>query len=243
MIRHAIKILLISAGLFAAVLAVSARADHLPPGVKIIHVRQPSYMQKVPGQSTYTKENLDAAEELAKIGDAEAQSNLGVMLASNGNYKEAAFWYKKAALSGISTAMYNLGVLYFNGQGVDKSYSEAHRWFAHAAERGNPYAQLQLGLMSLTGQGLPKDKEQEFYWYRKAAMQGLPAAAYNLAVMYHNGDGTKQDEVRAYAWMLLAGKGGIDTSSALPIIAQGMSSDDIAKAQSLSRRLLGDPVP
>jgi hypothetical protein len=42
---------------------------------------------------------------------------------------------------------------------------------------------------------------------------------------------------------LLADKGGIDTSEALPIVAQSMSADDIAKAQRLSRTLLGDPVP
>lgn len=243
MTRQLAKTLLVSAMLFAGISSLSAQADHLPPGVQVIHMRQPAYMQKVPGQSTYTKENLEAAEELAKVGDAEAQSNLGVMLASNGDYVEASHWYKQAALSGISTAMYNLGVLYFNGQGVPKDYKEAQRWFYSAAKRGNAYAQLQLGLMSLTGQGMPKDPAQEFYWYKKAAGQGLPAAEYDLAVMYHNGDGIERDEIHAYAWLLLAEKGGIDVTEAMPIVAQSMSADDIAKAQKLSRSLLGDPVP
>lgn len=243
MSHHFVKSILIPAVLLGSVCCPPAQADHLPPGVKIIHIRQPAYMQKVPGQSTYSKENLAAAEELAKVGDAEAQSNLGVMLASNGNYKEASYWYKQAALAGVSTAMYNLGVLYFNGQGVPQDYSIAHRWFDSAAKRGNAYAQLQLGLMSLTGQGMPKDPNQEFYWYMRAAQQGLPAAEFDLAVMYHNGDAVKRDDVRAYAWLLLAQKGGIDTSQALPIVAQSLSSDDIAKAQRLSRSLLGDSMP
>lgn len=243
MTRQLTKILLISAALLGGASGLSVQADHLPPGVKVIHIRQPAYMQKIPGQSTYTKANLNAAEELAKVGDAEAQSNLGVMLASNGDYNQAAYWYKQAALAGVSTAMYNLGVLYFNGQGVPQDYATAHRWFDSAARRGNAYAQLQLGLMSLTGQGMPKDPNQEFYWYQKAAEQGLPAAQYDLAVMYHDGDGITRDDVRAYAWLLLADKGGIDTSEALPIVAQSLSADDIAKAQRLSRSLLGDPVP
>lgn len=241
--RELVKALLVSATMLGGMYGLSAHADRLPPGVKIIHVRQPAYMQKAPGQTVYTKDNLAAAEELAKVGDAEAQSNLGVMLASNGNYKEASYWYKQAALAGVSTAMYNLGVLYFNGQGVPQDYNIAHRWFDSAAKRGNAYAQLQLGLMSLTGQGMPKDPNQEFYWYMRAAQQGLPAAEFDLAVMYHNGDAVKRDDVRAYAWLLLAQKGGIDTSQALPIVAQSMSADDIAKAQRLSRSLLGDSMP
>lgn len=243
MSRHLFRKLLIAVTVLGGASSLSLQADHLPPGVQVIHIRQPAYMDKIPGQSTYTKENLAAAEELAKVGDAEAQSNLGVMLASNGDYQQAAYWYKQAALAGISTAMYNLGVLYFNGQGVPKDYSIAHRWFDSAARRGNAYAQLQLGLMSLTGQGMPKDPNQEFYWYQKAAEQGLPAAQYDLAVMYHNGDGIQRNDVRAYAWLLLAGKSGVDTTEALPIVAQSMSADDIAKAQKLSRSLLGDPVP
>lgn len=238
-----VKYLLIPAVLLGGMLSLPAGADRLPPGVQVIHLRQPAYMQKIPGQSTYSKENIAAAEELAKIGDAEAQSNLGVMLASNGDYKEAVYWYKQAANAGIGTAMYNLGVLYFNGQGVEKDYNVAQRWFSSAARRGNAYAQLQLGLMSLTGQGMPKDPRQEFYWYTQAALQGLPAAEYDLAVMYHNGDGTERDDVRAYAWMLLAEKGGIDTSEALPIVAESMSPDEITKAQRLSKSLLGDPMP
>lgn len=240
MTRQLFKILLISAALLGSTYYVTAQADRLPPGIDVIHLRQPQYLQK---HGNYTRADIDAAEELAKIGDAEAENNLGVMLVSTGDYKAAADWYRKAATAGISTAMYNLGTMYFNGQGVPQEYSTAHDWFISAAKHRNPYAELQLGLMSYTGQGMPKNPEQEFYWYQKAATQGLPAAEYNLGVMYHNGDGTERDDIRAYAWLLLADKGGIDTSEALPIVAQSMSADDIAKAQRLSRTLLGDPVP
>lgn len=238
--RQLTRILMIAAMLLGSAYFVAAQADRLPPGIEVIHIRQPQYLQK---HGNYTKADIDAAEELAKIGDAEAENNLGVMLAATGSYKKAAQWYKKAGLAGLSTAMYNLGVLYFNGQGVPQDYATAYQWFQSSAKHGNPYAELQLGLMSYTGQGMPKDPEQEVYWYKKAATQGLPAAEYNLAVMYHNGDGTQRDDIRAYAWLLLADKGGVDTSEALPVVAQSLSADDIAKAQKLSRSLLGDPVP
>lgn len=238
--RQLVKSLLLSVVLAGSAYYAAAQADRLPPGIQVIHMRQPQYLLK---HGNYTKADIEAAEELAKIGDAEAENNLGVMLASTGDYKKAAQWYKKAGLAGLSTAMYNLGVLYFNGQGVPQDYAAATQWFQASAKHRNPYAELQLGLMSYTGQGMPKDPVQEFSWYQKAAVQGLPAAEYNLGVMYHNGDGTKRDDVRAYAWLLLADKSGVDTSQALPIVAQSMSTNEIAEAQKLSRSLLGDPVP
>ena len=44
---------------------------------------------------------------------------------------------------------YNLGVLYFNGQGVEQDYSKAFNLFRKSAERGYAAAQLNLGYMWL----------------------------------------------------------------------------------------------
>ncbi len=37
-------------------------------------------------------------------------------------------------------ALYDLGILYSTGQGVDMNYIEAHKWFNLAAMRGNASA-------------------------------------------------------------------------------------------------------
>lgn len=187
-------------------LASAAWADHLPPGIQVIHVHQPAYLDRPPGSGPYSEQDIADAQELAKLGDAEAQANLGIMLASRGEYQKAAYWYKQAAQAGVATAAYNLGTLYFNGEGFAQDYAQAYQWFQLAAKRGNKYAEFQLGMTYYTGQGVQKDPAQEMYWYEKAARQGLPAAQYNLAVIYHNGDELPQDDVKAYAWMLLAQK-------------------------------------
>ncbi|MGA9852988.1 MAG: tetratricopeptide repeat protein [Gammaproteobacteria bacterium] len=224
-------------------LANSAWADHLPPGIQVIHVHTPAYLDRPPGSGPYSEQDIADATELAKLGDAEAQANLGIMYASRSDYQKAAYWYNQAAQAGIDTAMYNLGTLYFNGQGFPQDFATAHQWFEKAAKRGNKYAEFQLGMTYYTAQGVQKDPAQEMYWYEKAAHQGLPAAAYNLAVIYNNGEEVTPDYVKAYAWMLVAQKGGLDTSSALSAIAANLSPDQIKSAESLSHGLAVDPAP
>ena len=215
--------------------------DHTPPGVKVIYVHPPKYIDKLPGNTLYSDQDIEQATELAKLGDAEAQANLGVMLTTKGKYQEAASWYKQAANMGIGTAAYNLGTLYYNGQGFPQDYAQARHWFELAAQRNDPYAQFQLGMMAGDGKGMDANVQQEMSWYLKAGAQGLPAAQYNLAVMYHNGEGSDQDDVKAYAWLLLAERGGVDVSEAKPVITDGMTPEQMQSAEKLSRQLYVAP--
>jgi TPR repeat protein len=215
--------------------------DHTPPGVRIIYIHPPANIDKIPGNTIYSDQDISQATELAKLGDAEAQANLGVMLTTKGKYQEAAGWYKQAADMGLATAAYNLGTLYYNGQGFPQDYDKARHWFELGAARNDPYSQFQLGTMAGTGKGVPQDVNTEMRWYIKAAQQGLPAAQYNLAVMYHNGEGSAQDDVSAYAWLLLAQRGGVDISDAKPVITDGMTPEQMQSAEKLSRTLYVSP--
>jgi hypothetical protein len=138
---------------------------------------------------------------------------------------------------GIATAAYNLGTLYYNGQGFPQDYATARHWFEMAANRNDPYAEFQLGIMAGDGKGVDADPKAEMRWYTKAAEQGLPAAQYNLAVMYHNAEGVDQDDVKAYAWLLLAQRGGVDISEAKPVITDGMTPEQMQSAERLSHTL------
>lgn len=60
---------------------------------------------------------------------------------------------EKAKL-GDSEAQYELGKLYFNGRGVEKSYTEAFKWYKKAAEKGLPESQYYLGKLYVTGRGV-----------------------------------------------------------------------------------------
>ncbi|MDA1306902.1 MAG: sel1 repeat family protein, partial [Acidobacteria bacterium] len=51
------------------------------------------------------------------------------------DYVEAVAWYRKAADQGDAAAQYNLGAMYFKGEGVPQDYVEAHKWRNLAASR------------------------------------------------------------------------------------------------------------
>ena len=77
-----------------------------------------------------------------------------------------------AASLGLVDAQFNLGLMYYKGQGVPQDYEEALRWFKEAAEQGDAQAQYCLGLMYHKGQGVSQDYEEALRWYKEAAEQG-----------------------------------------------------------------------
>ena len=79
---------------------------------------------------------------------------------------------RKAAEQGNADAQFNLGWMYYEGEGVPKDDAEAARWFLKSAEQGIATAQFNLGEMYKEGIGVPQDDAEAAKWYRKAAEQG-----------------------------------------------------------------------
>ena len=46
-------------------------------------------------------------------------------------------WFRLAAEQGYARAQYNLGFMYYNGEGVPQDYVQAHMWWNLAASKGN----------------------------------------------------------------------------------------------------------
>ena len=63
----------------------------------------------------------------------------------NDRYKDAVYWYRKAAGQGYANAQNTLGVMHLKGQGVKQSYKQAVAWYRKAAEQGLFVAQYNLG--------------------------------------------------------------------------------------------------
>nr|WP_325799751.1 hypothetical protein [Acidithiobacillus ferriphilus] len=55
---------------------------------------------------------------------------------------KAAYWYKKAAQQENISAEYTLGLMYANGQGVDKNNKAAIYWWQKAAAQGGEYGNI-----------------------------------------------------------------------------------------------------
>lgn len=84
-----------------------------------------------------------------------------------GAYKE----WLPLAQQGNSAAQFNLGLLYFDGNGVPQNFSEAARWFQEAADQGYAKAQYNLGGMYGAGRGVKRDYIKAYVWLSLCAAQ------------------------------------------------------------------------
>ena len=108
------------------------------------------------------------------------------------------------AQQGEAKSQYDLGHMYFHGEGVPQNYAEALRWYRKAADQGNAKAQYAVGYMYHFGQGVPQNYAEALIWYRKAADQGYAKAQVNLGNMYYYGQGVAQDYPTALRWYRLS---------------------------------------
>ena len=93
------------------------------------------------------KKVFESTKAKAVGGDAEAQSNLGLMYEIGEGVpeddKEAVKWYRKAAEQGDAEAQYNLGLMYDKGEGVLEDSVTAYAWCNIAAVNGHELAKSQ----------------------------------------------------------------------------------------------------
>ncbi|HOS96257.1 MAG TPA: tetratricopeptide repeat protein [Deltaproteobacteria bacterium] len=92
--------------------------------------------------------------------------------------------YLEKARSGDVDAQYNLGIMYYHGDGVEKDHHEALKWFHLSAEQGDADAQFNLGFMYGRGEGAAKDHRSSMEWFQKAASQGHAGARDILEKMF-----------------------------------------------------------
>ena len=102
----------------------------------------------------------------------------GLAAYNAGDYATTLQEWTPLAEAGDVAAQYNLGLMYYYGQGVPQDYAEAVKWYRLAAEQGDEVAQYNLGVMLKNGRGVPQDYEEAIKWYRLAAEQGYASAQY-----------------------------------------------------------------
>ena len=74
-----------------------------------------------------------------------ADFQAGFAAAQKGDYAAALREWTPLAEQGDAEAQYNLGVMYYKGDGVSQDYQTAAKWFRLAAEQGDAKAQFVLG--------------------------------------------------------------------------------------------------
>ncbi|MEX2335285.1 MAG: tetratricopeptide repeat protein [Pseudohongiella sp.] len=136
-----------------------------------------------------------------------------------GDFDTALREFTQSAEEGLHLAQYNLGVMYYTGQGVPQSYETAYHWLSQSAEQGHLNSMFNLATLYYNGQGVNsslmsmwplslisrrQNLQQAAAWYLEAAEYEHAGAQYNLATMYEAGEGVEEDLVKAYRWARLA---------------------------------------
>jgi TPR repeat protein len=179
--------------------------------------------------------NAEAKEALQKLSPAASQKAApaaiaapssdevcknGLRLASEKKFEEAAKQFKIAAELGHAEAQYQLGVLYFKGQGVIKDEKEAAQWYQKATAHDHPLATYYYGSCLLHGKGVAKNQDEGLKLYFKAADKGVMAAQYYLGVYHAEGKYVTRDLTKAREWLKKAAdQGDADAKSLLAKIS------------------------
>jgi hypothetical protein len=111
----------------------------------------------------------------------QALSTEALEAAEGGDYIKAVRLWRLLGEEGQGAAQFNLGSMYYSGQGVGQDYGEAARWWRCAAERGVDAAQFNLGVAYALGQGVPRDLEKAYMWLSVAAINYATAHEQELA--------------------------------------------------------------
>ncbi|MBO6520670.1 MAG: sel1 repeat family protein [Rhodospirillales bacterium] len=109
--------------------------------------------------------------------------------------------------------LFQLGLIYGRGIGVDANSSTARGWFEKAAEAGHGQAQYELSRMYFQGDGVAADKAIAAQWAKASAESGVPEAAYIFGAMLLNGDGVPRNPAEGTKWMEKAAADGIDKAA------------------------------
>lgn len=138
-------------------------------------------------------------------------------------------------------AQFDLGVIYFRSEGVEKDFTTAYRWFYKAADQGHVQAQNALAVMLSKGIGVRQNNAEAYIWFLKAAEQGLADSQFNLGLMLSN-EKTKDMShpfLLAYMWFEIAAKNGLlEARNSQVRLAKQMQKSQIKEAKDLARKWL-----
>jgi len=163
------------------------------------------------GITQYVEEDLELIVERAERGDAYYQGVLGAIYRrgerGEADLEEALKWLTLSAEQGDPIGLFNLGLMYRYGQGVDGDTVRAERLLIEAlprmkelSEDGNPRAQAALGTMYFYGLGVDRDIDTALQYMETSAEQGFPRAIRTLSTLYRGGAGVEQDYEKAFHW-------------------------------------------
>lgn len=139
-------------------------------------------------------------------GNAAADMAAGIAAYNRGDYLTALSEFRIAGKQDNPRALNLIGIMYAEGQGVERDYNLAADWFFKAQILGSLEAMANLGRMYALGLGVARNDATALKLLRDAALGGYRPAMLRLADVYEKGElGLAADPVQAKAWRDRAG--------------------------------------
>lgn len=110
------------------------------------------------------------------FGMGTAQANACLDRYQEKNYVLALALCEALASKNDPSALFTLGQMYHNGQGVVQSHNEAFVLFRRAAKLGHSGAQNNVGYYYYNGVMVAQDYKRAFIWFSLAATEGFEPA-------------------------------------------------------------------
>lgn len=110
--------------------------------------------------------------------------NRGCALLVDKKFEQAYSILIKEAEGHSPVAQQTVGLMYINGDGVEKDYKKAAYWFARASGADYPPALYDLGAIYRNGEGVAVDINKAVYFYTKSANLGYSLAMSELIKIY-----------------------------------------------------------
>ena len=122
--------------------------------------------------------------------------------------KQVAEYLRRAADTGLPTALYLLGIMTERGMGLQPDLAAAVELFRQAAEKGNRPSQARWGVALMEGKTIPANPIEGESWLRRAALGGDPEAAAYVGDLYAKGGKLPPNYAEAAIWFLRAAEAG-----------------------------------
>lgn len=188
------------------------------------------YVDELITDALYDDMSLDEKIEAAEEGNTDLMEELAMYYLDGYDEaipEKAAYWMKKLAEAGSSDGMFNTGLIYAKGHGVERDFVKALEWMKKAeaagdidaallieqfesmienlklAEAGNADSQAIVARLytqlagNLEQHGPEDDFKESFYWAEKSAAQNNAEGLYILALCYEHGRGTRRNGKRS----------------------------------------------
>ena len=118
-----------------------------------------------------------------------------------------AYWEKAAEVDNVD-ALYNIGVSYLNGDGVEKNEALAYSFLNRGLELGDVKCIRGVALCYRNGIHVKQDIHKSIDLYKKAADLGDVESLACIGSIYANGEGLPQDQEEGARWFLSAASKG-----------------------------------